>query len=185
MRKWALVAALVVLIAAPASAFDGYRKGFVLGGGLGIAPNASWSWDYEGGEDDNGAGVGLNLLIGYSWDEHNMIVYEGNVVAYSTLEDLTASQGFNGISWYHYFGPAGRSFFTAVGIGAYVFQLTEDKGDRESASTDPGPGVLIGGGYEFARHVQVGAYLSFGRTSEFGIDWEHTHASILVSAVAF
>ncbi len=187
--KYVLITATITLfcIAATASAFDGKRKGFVLGGGLGFAPNASWSVDvpFFGygtvSADEDKAGVGLNFIIGYAWDEFNMIVYEGNVAGYNSdfLGDRPVSQGFNGASWYHYFGPQGKSFFIAAGIGFYVFDV------EDFEQNDPGGAFLVGGGYEFVRHVQVALYLSGGKTSDAGVDFGHNHINILVSAVAF
>jgi len=171
MVKRLVVAGFLVsmVLVSSASAFDGLRKGFVLGGGLGLAPTASWDADII---DDSGTGFGLNLLIGYAWDEYNMIVYEGNIAGYKSIADIRVSQGFNGASWYHYFGPQGKSFFTTAGLGFYVFDFDHDS--YGSGSNDPGAGVLLGGGY-----------LSFGRTSDSFYDYNHTHISVLVSAVAF
>ncbi len=184
MKRLVLITLVAVLfMAATACAFDGMRKGFVLGGGLGLAATADWDVDFMGvsvGED--GSGLGLNLVIGYAWDEQNMIVYEGNVASWkSDLIDETVAQGFNGASWYHYFGPVGKSFFTAAGIGFYVFKV-ETYDDN-----DPGFGLLLGGGYEFARHIQVAAYFSKGKTKDpiVDVDFDHTHFNILISAVAF
>lgn len=181
---------VAVLIPATSSAFDGMRKGFVLGGGLGVAPMAKWSVE-SGGEsfDESKVGFGLHVVIGYAWDEFNMIVYEGNIAGYTsdefyntiTGQSLTLAQGFNGASWYHYFGPQGKSFFTVVGGGFYIFDV-EDASD----AWDPGLGYLVGGGYEFARHFQIAGYLSGGQTSLLGVvDFGHTHLNVLVSAVAF
>ena len=38
-----MVIVLTLLVASSSFGFDGNRKGFVLGGGLGIAPTAGWS----------------------------------------------------------------------------------------------------------------------------------------------
>jgi hypothetical protein len=186
---WGFVLIVFILLPVPSGAFDGNRKGFVVGGGLGFTPIASWSLNDF---DESNAGMGLNLIIGYAWDERNMIVYEGNVCGYKQGNYRT-SQGFNGVSWYHYFGPKGKSFFTAAGFGFYIydFELFD--------MNDPGLGYIIGGGFEFTPHVQIGLYLSGGQTS-FSIDYRdaegnplsgpditygHNHISLLVSAVAF
>lgn len=183
-----LLFVVLLLIAGSAMAFNGERKGFVLGGGLGFAPVSRWSVDmspYGTGPydfDETKAGVALHLVIGHAWDEHNMIVYEGNVTGYSSedeWDDRMVSQGFNGAAWYHYFGPAGKSAFTVGGLGFYVFHV------EDFDANDPGFGVLLGGGYEFARHWQVGGYVSFGSSSSEGVDFTHNHISVLVSGVAF
>jgi hypothetical protein len=191
MKGKLLVTGLVLslVVTSSAMAFDGRRKGFVLGGGLGLAPIATWEGDLGNISDfeDTGIGGGLQILIGYAWDEFNMIVYEGNGVAYESevfIVDFTAYQGFTGASWYHYFGPSGRTFFTVVGIGFYFFE-GEFEHTNVTFENDPGGGVLFGGGYEFARHWQVAGFVSAGRTSEPGIDYDHTHVNVLVSGVAF
>ncbi len=191
MRKMLFVFGLTLLaLTTSVLGFDGNRKGFVLGGGLGFSPYGKWSVDVDffgtglGSYDEDGPGVAVQFVIGGAFDEHNVLVYEGNVVSFaSDLFDEAVSQGFNGAAWYHYFGPAGRSFFSTLGVGFYYFKL----GDYDA--TTPGGAILIGGGYEFAKHWQVGAYLAGGKTSDeaFGFTgkFEHAHLSILVSGIAF
>jgi hypothetical protein len=176
-----------LLVGAGANAFDGNRKGFVLGGGLGFAPLARWEVDVPiyGGEaaiKDENAGVALNLMIGYAWDERNMIVYEGNVAGFTVgvlNEDWTAVQGFNGASYYHYFGVPGKTAFITLGAGLYYFQV------EDFDSNDPGGAFQLGGGYEFARHWQVGLYLGAGKTKSAGVSFDHAHLNALVGVVAF
>lgn len=176
---------ILILMVSSASAFDNLRKGFVLGGGLGFTPSAKWSADvktYYGVEkyDEDGTGIGYNLIIGYAWDEKNMIVYEGNIAAYkSDFFKVNVYQGFNGASWYHYFGQSGKSLFAAGGIGFYIFS---GEGYR---SNDLGPGLLVGLGYEFTPHAQVGLYFMGGKTSSAGVDFNHSQFSLLINGVAF
>lgn len=181
---------LVVAMAAPnASAFDGLRRGFVLGGGLGFAPVSSWDTDLEGFNESQ-VGVGVHIFLGYAWDEYNMIVYEGNGTGFkSDFGDADIIQMFNGAAWYHYFGPVGKSAFTTVGVGVFSFDFEFNdvwgSGYSISGSNDPGPGFLVGAGYEFARHFQAGVYVGVGRTSEPGLDYTHVNLSVLVSGAAF
>ncbi len=185
-----LIIAICLLMPISSLAFDGNRKGFVLGGGLGFAPVSKWDVDVDfydlglGSVDESKVGVAVNFIIGGAFDEHNMLVYEGNVTGFnSDLFNESVAQGFNGAVWYHYFGPTGKSAFTAVGLGLFYFKV----GDYDP--TDPGGAILLGGGYEFARHWQVGAYAGFGKTTDsaFGLkgDFTHSQFSILVSAIAF
>lgn len=193
MKKITVVTlALMSLLAVNAAAFDGQRKGFVLGGGLGVAPVVKWEgtvdvYDQFGTKigtdvvDESNVGVGINILIGYAWDEQNMIVAEGNVGGMESeilIGEPTITQGFGGISWYHYFGEMGATFFTVVGLGSYSFEV-EDFEAKERG------GFLLGGGYEFSPHWQVGAYLSFGETKDVQGKNEHTTFNILVGGVAF
>jgi len=175
MKKVLLISLVLVLfIAGTSSAFNGQRRGFVLGGGAGLAPSCKFE---HGSFDENKAGVGFQFIIGGAFDEKNMLVYEGNVVGFnSDAFDEGISQGFNGASWYHYFGRTGRSAFSTVGIGFEVMNV-------EDEYADPGFGMLLGGGYEFARHWQVGVYIGFGSTTN--PDFDHSHISVLVSGIAF
>ena len=181
MRTFTLVPVLLLLLAGSTLAFDGQRRGFVLGGGLGIAIDSKY--EVSSGvvrPKENGAGVGLNLIIGGAFDDKNMLVYEGNVTGWkSDTFDQNFTQGFNGAAWYHYYGHPGRSAFTTVGLGFYVFKA------EHYEDNDPGLGILVGGGYEFSRHWQIGLYLSGGKTSSEGVDFDHSHISVLVSGIAF
>ena len=180
MKNILIVCVLFILLASTAWSFDGNRKGFVLGGGLGFAATAKWEVDGLSIISESGSGIGLNLLIGFACDENNMIVYEGNVAGYkSDAVDVNLSQGFNGAAWYHYFGLPGKSMFTTVGLGFYVFEA-----DGYDAN-DLGGAIMIGAGYEFARHWQIGAYFSAGKTSDPIFDYKHNHVNILISGVAF
>ncbi len=185
----AMLLGITMLCAGSAQAFDGKRKGFVLGGGLGIAANSHWEIDNLPVSEDK-AGLGLNLLVGYAWDESNMIVYEGNVTGYSSdvassvgrftgMGDQTITQGFNGAAWYHYYGSVGRSLFTTVGLGVYVFDVKDFK------ANDPGFGLLLGVGYEIARHWQFGAYFGGGQTTSSGTDFKQSHINVNLNVIAF
>lgn len=182
---------LIVLMVSSAFAFDGQRKGFVLGGGLGFSPTFKWEaemigYDYANNMfmrkfNETNAGIGMNLMIGFGWDEKNMIVYDINFAGGdSDFYNQFIAQQYNGISWYHYFGNGMTSqFFSTVGLGLYNF-------DGENMSGfDAGFGILLGGGYEFSRHWQVGLYLSAGKTTLRSVDFNHTHLNILISGVAF
>jgi hypothetical protein len=159
----ALCVVLVLVFCSTAFGFDGKRKGFVLGGGLGVAPVAKWDSDIDG------------------FDE-SKVAASGNLFLSSDYGDATITQGFGGASWYHYFAPPGKGFYTVVGLGAFNFDF-EISGS--SGSNDPGVGILAGGGYEFARHFQAGVYLSWGKTTEPSVDYTHLNVSIAVNAVAF
>jgi hypothetical protein len=114
-----------------------------------------------------------------------MIVFEGNVAVTKSdwFFDEQVAQGFDGFAWYHYFGPQGKSFFSTVGLGLYYFKL------ENYDANDYGAAFMIGGGYEFTRHIQVGAYFAAGRTEmQLFItkhEMSHKQVNIIVSAIAF
>ncbi len=179
------VAALAVLPAV-AGAFDGERRGLVLGGGLGVSPVARWS---AGERSENMVSPGMHLFGGYAWNERNMAGYELNVAIYNSDSfnsdswlgsgGLLTTQGFQGAVWYHFRGPPGRAFFTAVGLGFCIF----DRGG--GYDSHPGAAWLLGAGYSFTRRLQAGIYFSAGRTSDAGQDFAHRHLSLLVTGLVF
>jgi len=186
MKRYVILgAALLVLLATSAQAFDGQRKGFVLGGGAGFTPIASWKADIPVffttvPVDEQKPGFGLQFIIGGAFDERNMLVYEGNAAAYkSDIADWNVAQGFNGAAWYHYFGPTGNSFFTTLGLGVYYFKV------EDFDANDLGGALLLGGGYEFTQHWQFGLSVAAGRTSVDSVDFDHMHISLLITGIAF
>ncbi len=193
-----LLVIFAVVVSTTVFAFDGKRQGFIIGGGLGIAPSATWKVDDDiiiNGEQSNisikedKVGIGINIVIGYGWDEKNIIALEINSTSYESdfFPDPHAPNSFNqsifqgtyGFSWYHYYGNVGRCFFSTVGLGIFVFDI------EDYSTNDVGAGVLLGGGYEFTRHVQIGLYLGMGKTSSHDTDFTHSNLSVLISAFAF
>ncbi len=180
MKKYLIATFVIVLLASSVWSFDGNRKGFVLGGGLGFTPSAKWELDGASSVSGSSAGVAVNLMLGYAFDEKNMIVYEANAAGYEPSNStVLLTQGFEGASWYHYFNDSGKTFFSIVGLGVYNF-----KADGFN-SNDIGGGFMLGAGYEFARHWQISAYLSGGKTSDSLFDYKHTTFSILINGIAF
>jgi len=191
MKRIILLSIIFIFVLSTSSfSFDGDRKGFVLGGGLGVAAVSHWEVDVDFFDLDivdaseDRPGLGLHIVIGGAFDEHNMLVYEANLSTYKTeLLDEAVAQGFNGAAWYHYFRPAGSTFYTTLGLGFYHFKIGEYE------ATNPGGALLLGAGYEFAKHWQIGAYLSFGKTTDslLGLegDFEHANFTIMISGIAY
>lgn len=178
-RITAFVLVGLLLLTSSAMAFDGQRKGFVLGGGLGFAPSIKTTGPGFFGDrvTTEESGVALNLLLGYAWDEQNMLVYEANAAGYS-INQVTITQGLEGIVWYHYWGPMGKTIFTALGLGLYNYTVEDSNATRKT-------GIIIGVGYELARHWQAGLYISSGKTKAGGDELDHTTVSLLIGGVAF
>ena len=92
-----LTVILAFVLAGSALGFDGNRKGFVLGGGLGFAPLVHWELASSPSSDvsEGKAGAAVQILIGGAFDEHNMLVYEAKIAAISSgWTDDDIGQGF-------------------------------------------------------------------------------------------
>ncbi len=173
---------LILITVHSADAFDGKRKGFVLGGGVGFAPRAAWSvssWK------ETKSGAAGQVVIGYAWDNSNMIVWDIDPVIFNSDMVLRVRHGsyrvgqvFDGVAWYHYFAPDGHGAFVTTALGRYRF-FYQSTGDTQ------GPALQIGLGYEFVRQVQFGVYFSTGRTSNSGATYHREQITFLVSGIAY
>ena len=200
MKKSLLLLTLLLVLGGNSMAFDNLRKGFVLGAGIGFSPTVKTEVDATiapGSEDDfylgslsgSEQGLAFQLLFGYGFNEHTVLAYEGDVSWYyyeNIIPDdkLNILQGFNSIMLYHYWGSVGNSFFTAAGVGLTYW---------DTNYTDPNQselGFVLGAGFEFSPHLQLGAYWGNGKTknTDFpGVEFEgtHTNLSIVLTAVGY
>lgn len=189
MRKvLTMSVAIIILSSSMAWSFDGARKGFVLGGGAGLA-SADLEFKGQSVNPSETAGA-AHVMIGYGFDNRNMLVLEGSAAVYETLDlntTLTVTQGWWGIAWYHYFAPAAKSFYTVIGLGAMSYDISRPvPGGTLLSSADPGGGLMFGAGYSFSRHFQVGLHVARGETSVPGFaEFDHVNVSVLLTAVAF
>ncbi|MBD3404427.1 hypothetical protein GF420_16165 [candidate division GN15 bacterium] len=164
-RLISLLAGCLVLLSASAFGFDGYRKGFVIGTGVGISPYSSTQTDMDVSvlgqevERDNAAVFSMGYL-GWSWNDRDMVT---GLVAINSFENesLDLSHTFYGVAWFHFYGAGGYGLFSVLGAGAAEW----DTG--ATCPADAGFGYLVGGGYEFSPHWHVGVAVSGGR-SEIG-----------------
>lgn len=185
-----LVAALVV---GNCHAFDGNRKGFIIGGGIGIGPKA-YSTTSSGWSGMDESGWGTSLMIGHAWNENTAVVLlhdatvfnhtfisGGSFGAAPVYDERTVSQGLLGMALFRYYGSPGRAFYLAFGIGLqYRMPL-----DNAFDTFENGPGLLLGTGYEFIPHVQFYGSLSGGATTRVSTRYYHYQVLLAITAVAF
>ncbi len=193
MKKMLVTPFLVVLFVSVCSGFDNNRKGFVLGVGAGLAPLSQFS---IGAIKENEPALGSNLIIGHGLDNRNIVAFEINITYrdsdyYSEIGrrtrrlfgtspfhgSQTITQGFIGVTWYHYFSPLPKAPFTIVGVGRYSLTPKSLRG------TDSGFGFLIGGGRGLSRHIQIAGYYSHGQSGYGAL--KHDQVSVLISYIAY
>jgi hypothetical protein len=182
-----MTAIIAILVLSTAThAFDGKRKGFVAGLGGGVAPVIHWSSDYLS-SDVNESGYGVNFLIGYAWNDKNIITYEGIAWLYELPQSSSefSIYALDGARWYHYYGKQ-RRLFTSLGVGWF---LGGDDGEDFEIS---GYGYTAGVGYEFLRQLQVGVYYIGAHKSsnsstvdDFKVETNHSVLAVLVTLVAY
>jgi hypothetical protein len=127
-------------------AFDGVRKGFVIGGGIGYTPYLRLTWPWG---DYNADGLAMSLVVGWAPDNHNFLSYIEDATGFESMSHDNQANGFQGVGWHHYFGNTFPCLQTTVGIGRAVINEGRLSG-------------LIGIGSEFRRHFLVHATFTAG-----------------------
>ncbi len=167
--KYFLLFVIIFLSSSQSFAFDGVRKGFTMGLGLGYAPYANPNLtNYENDYSFDGAGV--NFIVGYNWDNKNLLTWE--VLGAINIQEKSSDNdagfiGINSIVWYHYFQPTPRSYYSIIGFGRIgsIAVINNSNSSSIGFGTN-GLGFVLGGGYEFTKQLQFSIYYVGGKTSD-------------------
>lgn len=166
-----VIAFLTLALISDADAFDGNRKGFILGGGLGLGVTSFTQTVGGFGprltlERGRKLGLQTSFRIGYAPSEYGQI-YWSNRVSWFGMENnfgnhVAIAHGIGGIGVTYYFHPVTPSFFITGVIGFSTwFTLFESYPDILY-----GDGISGGFGYEFVRHWSVEISVSHGDLRE-------------------
>lgn len=145
-RKWrlqrvALFSALVLAVVAlphAVHAFDGHRRGFVLGGGIG-----------GGRYSDDGAVLSTDLRIGYGVSDQILMSYSGLAYAELAFEGDTNSGLLLTIRGTYYLSDHSPSLMVSGGMGPAIASLSS------GVDPDPVPAPYLGVGFEFPKHMSL------------------------------
>lgn len=163
MRRIKAVTALITVflgLASPsAAAFDGMRKGFSLGLGLGmhhLDNNISSPYFiYHEAE----VGAATSFRIGYGFNEKFSLFYQRNASWFDGSGE-TYIVGLTGVGANYYFSESVPSKYLIAAVGAGDYSTPMLAYDRDV--TD-GSALLVGFGYEFKQHRSV--EINLGSTS--------------------
>jgi opacity protein-like surface antigen len=159
--------ALVVMVATTATAFDGYRKGFILGGGLGFGlTNFSQELNDMSSDSETNLGVGTDFVIGGGINE-KMMIHWVSKVAWTSMENVfgnsvTIASGFGGAALTGFINEVPPSLYWTVGLGFTSWSAPFESGSTASY----GFGLLGGLGYEFTKHWTVEGGVTYGQPKE-------------------
>jgi hypothetical protein len=138
-------------------AFDGQRKGLILGGGLGAGYIS-----YEETSPKfklNRAALAINFKIGYA-PTNSLELYvtadvSGFVYQYQTDTDVIGMTiiGFSGVGLTKYLSPGGTGFFISGGVGLASLDFLNTQ--TGSGDYDGGLGLLGGLGYDLSKHWRI------------------------------
>lgn len=173
--KMIIVLSLLLCGTSPSQAFDGNRKGFTLGCGLGMGRTIYEAAGRSAGKSD----VATSFSAGYAWNEQNEV---------ALWSSGASKEGFHGLVYTRYFAPApGKAYYLHAGAG-----LRYSHRFRKPSFIDFGPhwpkiglGLMVGGGYEFAPHYQVHSGISYGTIDNAGRDYHIWQVQLALMALAF
>lgn len=179
---------LVVVVATSVQAFDGKRKGFILGGGAGLGVT---SFDqtlrvpgFQDATSDRESKLGLatEFKIGGGFNDQFLLYYV-NRAAWFSIENIFSqdvtianSVGLVGISYY--FQPTSPSPYLVAVLG-----ISSWDAPFEDTTAQVGVGLGAGLGYEFARHWSLEATINWGQPSDedLGVEVETDALSVLLT----
>ncbi len=162
-------------------AFDGERKGFILGGGIGggFLSNIASVGSFSNTESE---GVFLtNFKIGYA-PSNTLEIFYVSKVSWWGESDFLFTLGLSSVTVTFYFNETSETGWFAsggVGLSSLAAPLEEDIG------TDYGFGLFGGGGYEFAAHWSVEVDLLYSMIKESGVDFNSFGVLVSVNFLAF
>ncbi len=170
---WILVGLILFSLCANAQAFDGRRKGFILGIGAGCG-SLSLTQEVIGGlsqsaesDREQKLAVVSDFKIGYASDDCWALYYTSQVSWFkmkrSLTNDATAASGLGAAAVCYWFKPQAPSAFIAGGAGYSTWSMPFED---DAPHARLGPGFFAGGGYEFTRHWSLEAHLSWGKPTD-------------------
>lgn len=149
--------AVILLSATPALAFDDNREGFILGLGAGLhSIKNDYSLNGSSYLTESKSGLATSFKMGGGITDQFALYFVRNSSWFSTpvtngatTKDAHAVVGISGIGATYYFAPAAPSGYmlAAVGGSDYAFPF------ESNIATKKGGAFMLGGGYEFDKHV--------------------------------
>lgn len=151
LKAYAVFIVVFLVLSSQLLAFDGLRKGFILGGGVGPG-----YLTYEGVDKFC---LATNFKIGFA-PSNSFEIYYLNTVSWFGLDSETFINGVTGLGLTKYLKSEGRGFFVLGGVGlAFLREL----GGNEHGS---GFGLTGGVGYDVAKHWSVQADVTYTSISD-------------------
>lgn len=179
MRFLNLAMTLVAVASCGAGAFDGSKKGFVLGFGLGAHTTSIeeevWGFEFTGDE----SGIATDFMIGYGFTPNFLLMYQ-NSNAWYTNDD--------GDLFYDAIGPVGIRYYLngdepGLFFGASAFLGSFVNSSKDAGAKGNGFGASVG--YEFSKHYSVAAKFASLEATDGPFTHSSTSLQILFDAMAF
>ena len=177
--------AISILCSTSIYAFDGERKGFILGGGLGVgylSNTTSWDNSYDTGSITESRTVFQTYFkIGYAPSNTLEIFYSSRISWWSDRSLLWL--GLGAVAFTLYFDNISETgWFVSGGIGHS--NMSEFNFSTSSVSRS-GFGLFGGAGYEFSKHWTVEVDLQYSAVTDDRRDTDSFGVLVTVNVLAF
>jgi len=134
-----------------AHAFDGKRKGFQIGAGIGThSSDLSYKTSFAPDSIDSDKKVAVSLLLGYGFS-NRIVGYVGGKGGSISINDVNASFAVAGIGGSFYLNELSPSLYLTGLVGGASLEID---GETENMS-DSGDGWLVGVGYEITDRLHL------------------------------
>ena len=188
MRQGSLLILIAISILCSTSiyAFDGERKGFILGGGLGfgyLSNTTSWDNSYDTGSITESRTVFQTYFkIGYAPSNTLEIFYSSRISWWS--EHSLFWLGLGAVAFTLYFDNISETgWFVSGGIGHSNMSELDILGT--SPVSRSGFGLFGGAGYEFSSHWTVEVDLQYSAVTDDRRDTDSFGVLVTVNVLAF
>ena len=188
MRQGSLLILIAITILCSTSiyAFDGERKGFILGGGLGVgylSNTTSWDFSYDTGSRTESRMVFQTYFkIGYAPSNTLEIFYRSRISWWS--EHSLFWLGLGAVAFTLYFDNISETgWFVSGGIGHSNMSELDILGT--SPVSRSGFGLFGGAGYEFSSHWTVEVDLQYSAVTDDRRDTDSFGVLVTVNVLAF
>lgn len=180
-KKILTVVCMIILSYSNLYSFDGERKGFILGGGIG-AGYLSNSTSFNSNSNTDSRAVFLtNFKIGYA-PSNTLEIYYLSKVSWWGESDITFTLGLSAVATTFYFDKTTETGWSiSGGIGLSTLSAPFEVG-LESSN---GFGLFAGGGYEFSSHWNIELDLLYSTITDGGADLNSFGVQLTVNVLAF
>ena len=187
MQKKIKLACILLFAFSNLYAFDGVRKGFILGGGIGAGYLSNTNSFNSFSVTDSRVVFLTNFKIGYVPSNSLELYYTSKVSWWSQSKDITGSStifttGLSAIAATLYIDNTIKTgWFVSGGFG---LSILDEPFESYSASSN-GFGFFGGGGYEFSGHWSVELDLLYSTITDAGNEFNSFGVLMTVNFLAF
>jgi opacity protein-like surface antigen len=182
MKQASLLICIVISVLCSTStyAFDGERKGFILGGGLGVGYLSNTTSPDFLSDTKSRLAFQTNFKIGYA-PSNTLEIFYSNKVSWWSRSGLYVL-GLSAAAFTLYFDNTSETdWFVSSGIG--FSSIGEIKFDNVDSGS--GFGLFGGAGYEFSNHWTVEVDLLYSNVTVRDNDYDFFGVLVTINVLAF